>query len=194
MNNRDSESESDSDSIPFGFDLHSFTKSVKTPNATEEAPSIASDLKYENLLNKAIYKLQELRDFNDDLRVQLFLDVRRDAPTKTSVNLREIAASLKREEDHLLRYVMNELLTTGSTNQEGRLYMKGRYSKTQIQEIIKEYIELFVLCKTCLKFDDTEIQKENKMTFLKCNNCGASRHVGSIVEGYKSSGRTRSKL
>lgn len=153
--------------------------------------NMPQELQYESLLTKAMNELKMMREMKENSKFRLPLDVKRNVPTKTSINLQEISVHLRRDEDHVLKFILNELLTTGSLNQEGRLYMKGRFTKTQIQEVLREYIELFVICKSCMKSDNTELIKENKMVFLKCEGCGASRHVGGILEGYKTLGRGR---
>jgi len=194
----------DEDFVPVGFDLKDFGEESSDSSARVSAMiqreerisegNTPNELQYERLLTKAMNELRLLREAREGSKFKLPLEVKRNVPTKTSINLREIATHLKRDEDHLLKFVLNELLTTGSLNQEGKLYMKGRFTKAQIQDILREYVELFVMCKSCMKSDSTELVKENKMVFLKCEGCGGSRHVGSIVEGYKTPGRGRTRL
>lgn len=195
---------SDEDFVPIGFDLkdlndieQNYPASVSImlqENKEASSNEIPAEIQYDNLLNKAMDELKTLKEAHEGSKLKLPIEIKRCLPTKTSINLREIAIHLRRDEDHLLKFILNELLTTGSLNQEGKLYMKGRFTKVQIQEIIREYINLFVMCKSCLKSNSTELTKENKMIFLKCEGCGASRHVGNIVEGYKVKGRCRLKL
>lgn len=193
----------DDEFVPIGFDIkdfgeessdgsHHVSAMVQRQEKTADRDT-PRELQYGYLLTKAMEELRLRREAREGARFKLPLEVKRNVPTKTSINLCEIATHLRRDEEHLQKFVLNELLTTGSLNQEGKLYMKGRFTKAQIQDILREYIELFVMCKSCMKSDSTDLVKENKMTFLKCNGCGASRHVGGILEGYKTRGKGRTR-
>lgn len=178
---------SEDEFVPIGFDIKQF-ESGSDPES-EEAPEREVDkhgfpitLQYKHLLNKAMKHLEEIRQ-ETVTKSKIPLDIRKEGG-KVSFNMKEIANHLNREEDHLTKFVINELSTTGNTNSEGRLLIKGRFSKKQIQEVLKAYVDQFVVCKSCFKSDCTDIVKENRMFFLKCSLCGASRHVGNISEGY----------
>lgn len=193
----------DDEFVPIGFNIKDFGEedsdsdgpvSAMIQRQRERADGdMPRELQYEYLLTKAMGELHLQKEAREGVKFKLPLEVKRNVPTKTSINLCEIASHLRRDEAHLRKFVLNELLTTGSLNQEGKLYMKGRFTKTQIQETLREYIDLFVICKSCLKSDSTELVKESKMVFLKCSGCGASRHVGNILEGYKTQGKGRTR-
>lgn len=196
---------SDDEFVPIGFDLVSLGTKNETGGKKRGSAMVQKEekvlddnfpheLQYERLLTRAMNELKYLQEIRESSRFKLPLEVKKNVPTKTSINLREIATHLRRDEAHLQKFVLNELLTTGSLNQEGKLFMKGRFTKAQIQEILREYIELFVMCKSCMKSDSTELVRENKMAFIKCGGCGALRHVGNILEGYKIPGRVRPKF
>ena len=46
----------------------------------------------------------------------------------------------------------------------------------------------YVLCNMC-KSADTVIAKEGRLTFVRCNACGASRSVEGIKKGFQAVGR-----
>ncbi|MHA1988975.1 MAG: translation initiation factor IF-2 subunit beta, partial [Promethearchaeota archaeon] len=51
--------------------------------------------------------------------------------------------------------------------------------KDIIQKKIESYVKEYVLCKECGK-PDTKLIKEGRITFLKCEACGAKSSVKSI--------------
>lgn len=178
-------SSEDEEFIPIGYKPQSWKPQIQKDSSTPP------ELQYEHLLSTALDTLNKIK--MPTQKFKLPLDVKKDAPLKTSINLIELSTHLKRDSDHLQKFIMNELLTSGSLNSEGRLFLKGKFSKNQIQEILRDYIEMFVICKSCYKLDETELIKKNKLIFVKCNSCLAERSVGGIIEGYKTERRSRFK-
>ena len=159
-----SDSESDDEFIPIGYTPRTYTPTT-----------VRNTLDYEHLLTTALERLEKLKSPAQKFRLPL--DVRKDSPLKTSVNLIELSEILKRESDHLHKFITNELMTVGNLNNEGRLFLKGRFTKNQIQDILRNYVEVYVMCKSCLSVDDTELVKKDKLIFVKCGKCKAERSV-----------------
>lgn len=89
-------------------------------------------------------------------------------------NFKEIAQTLNRDPQHLLKFLLRELATAG--NIEGsRAIFQGRFPSYKIQEKLKRYVDEYVICPECKK-PDTRIIRERRTTFLKCDACGA-RHT-----------------
>jgi translation initiation factor 2 subunit 2 len=86
-------------------------------------------------------------------------------------NFSQIASSLNREEDHLLKYLLKELATPGEFK-NSVLILGRKVSASMINDKITRYVKEFVICKECKK-PDTKLVKEDKITFLKCQACGA---------------------
>lgn len=160
---------------------------------TSTVDGIPKELDYVKLLNLAMQQLKRDKDAEMGGRMRISLDVRREG-RKTSVNIEEIAYSLNRTKEHLVNFICNELLTTGSVNKDGRLLLAGVFLRSAIQEIIRRYIEHFVVCKVCESVGDTEIVREKKLFFLKCSKCGGARCVGNAVEGLTTKGKAKPQL
>ena len=154
---------------------------VKALAINEDYPK---ELQYINLVNEA-YSVLSKENKNKEKK-KIPLDVKREAGSKTSINIAELAEVLNRNQDHLMNFIFESLTTNGSVNMGGRLTIKGNYSRNQIQEVLKLFIEKFVACKSCEKAENTEIVKENRIYFLKCNNCNSKRSIPSVKEGYYS--------
>jgi len=87
------------------------------------------------------------------------------------INFSEIAESIRRDPKHLSKYLFKELATPG--HMEGnRLILQRKVIKSLIEKKIEGYINEFVYCKECKK-PDTHFEKSDRMTFLRCEACGA---------------------
>jgi translation initiation factor 2 subunit 2 len=85
-------------------------------------------------------------------------------------NFKAICTKLNRKVDDARDYFEKELCTTVTVNQEGSLVITGVYKQVGIMKVLDSYIKKYVTCKECSSCD-TEIIKENRLTFLKCNKC-----------------------
>jgi translation initiation factor 2 subunit 2 len=50
----------------------------------------------------------------------------------------------------------------------------------KINQKVEQYVKEFVLCKECGK-PDTELSKEDRMSFVKCLACGAKHSVRNKI-------------
>lgn len=130
---------------------------------------------YEKLLNRAIEKLSH----RTILRKERFeipkVSVTREGVRTILRNLTQISKTLNRSEDHIYKYIVKSLGTAGFVD-NGRLILQGKFSEEEIQKEIDEYVKIFVLCKEC-NAPDTELIKEERVTFLRCLACGAKQPV-----------------
>jgi len=95
-------------------------------------------------------------------------------------NFLQIASTLRRQADHLLKYVLKELATPGEIYKSGSLVLGAKIAASRINDKIKQYAHEFVLCPDCGK-PDTEIKKEGDFSFLKCSACGSKHPVKSKI-------------
>jgi len=94
-------------------------------------------------------------------------------------NFHQIADTLRRKPEHLLKYVLKELATPGNLTKTG-LIVGAKVPASRINEKIKKYANEFVLCKVCGK-PDTKVEKEGAIAYLKCSACGAKYVVRSKI-------------
>lgn len=96
---------------------------------------------------------------------------------KTTVvrNFGDVVDAINREASHLMAFLLKEVGTAG--NQEGRRALfKGRVPVKQLNDRIKNYVDIFVLCSECGR-PDTKLVKEGRTVILECEACGAHRPV-----------------
>jgi len=133
------------------------------------------DLDYEKLLERAREGLEEVMQnaerFNPPIP-----DIMHEGSKKTIIrNFSEIIDSLRRDETHLYKFLLQELGTAGSVNNR-RLVLQGRVPEKKIKDRIKSYIETFVVCQECNR-PDTSFLRTGRTLNLHCEACGAKRPI-----------------
>jgi translation initiation factor 2 subunit 2 len=94
-------------------------------------------------------------------------------------NFKQIAAYIRRNEAHFLKYLLKALAAAGSIKGD-RVILTRKISSKLINEKIQQYAQEFVLCKECGK-PDTEILKQDRLSFVHCLACGAKHSISSKV-------------
>ena len=95
-------------------------------------------------------------------------------------NFLQIASALRRDVEHLLKYVLKELATPGEIKKSGALILGTKVSASRINEKIRQYANEFVLCLECGK-PDTQIVREGELNYMKCTACGAKNFVKAKI-------------
>ena len=100
--------------------------------------------------------------------------------TKTILtNLQQISTHLRRDINHLLKFLLKELATSGAIKQN-RVILQRKISSRKINEKIQDYVKEFIICKECKK-PDTELIKDKGFTFVHCLACGAKHSVRAKI-------------
>ena len=94
-------------------------------------------------------------------------------------NFNQIVSILRREPDHLLKFLLRELATPGGM-EDSRLVLGRKISSGQINDKIEAYAKIFVLCKSCGK-PDTHIYKEDNKQIMKCTACGERNTISAKI-------------
>lgn len=119
----------------------------------------------------------------------------RDGTKKTIfTNFEETWEKLNRDKNHLISFISSELGTFVSLQDGGALVLKGKFHSRGIENILRNYIREFVLCGTC-GCAETRLERnpENRLQFILCEYCGASRSVHPIKQGYMAQTRRKKK-
>ena len=133
------------------------------------------DLDYDKLLEMAREGLEDVMQ-NAERFSPPVPDIMHEGSKKTIIrNFSEIVDSLRRDETHLYKFLLQELGTAGSVNNR-RLVLQGRVPEKKIKERIKSYIETFVVCQECNR-PDTSFLRTGRTLNLHCEACGAKRPI-----------------
>ncbi|MEM7813326.1 MAG: translation initiation factor IF-2 subunit beta [Candidatus Aenigmatarchaeota archaeon] len=92
-------------------------------------------------------------------------------------NFVEVAKALRRDPQHIAKYLFKELAVPGSVGES--LELQGKFSSEQINSRLSGYAKEFVLCGECGK-PDTQLLRQDRLWFLKCEACGARRPVRAV--------------
>jgi len=92
-------------------------------------------------------------------------------------NLLEVAKALRRTPEEILKYLSSELGCSGSYSSRIDQYiLKGDYSIPEIQRLVNQFGEDFVVCKACRDPGTKhKVSQRKKIVYLKCGACGAGR-------------------
>lgn len=129
---------------------------------------------YENLLKKAYSNITEISESSDRFTVP---EVKAYIEGKTTIfeNFAEIADTVRRDQDHILKYILGELGTSGKID-GNRAIFNGKFEITLIKAIVKGYVDDYVICSECGK-PDTRLVKDDRVQILRCDACGGHRPV-----------------
>ena len=133
------------------------------------------DLNYEKMLERAREGLEEVMS-NTERFIPPNPEILHEGSKKTIIrNFSEIVDTLRREENHIYKFLLQELGTAGTINNR-RLVLQGRVPEKKIQERMKSYINTFVVCQECNR-PDTSFLRTGRTLMLHCEACGAKRPI-----------------
>ena len=130
---------------------------------------------YEELLKKAKKNVPQAKETT---RFEIPRAVVQQTGRQTFIkNFFDIAKTLRRDPSHLAKFLFKELAVPGNLGNE--FVLQGKFSTDIVNKRIEDYVKEFVLCGECGK-PDTNMYKEGRAFFLKCEACGARRSVKHI--------------
>ncbi|MBN1502847.1 translation initiation factor IF-2 subunit beta [Candidatus Woesearchaeota archaeon] len=86
-------------------------------------------------------------------------------------NFMQIAEKLRRDPNHLLKYILKELASPGEFK-KNLVIVGSKISAKRVNEKIEEYANKYVVCKECNR-PDTKLLKHDRILSIKCSACGA---------------------
>lgn len=98
---------------------------------------------------------------------------------KTAIfNFVQICSFIRRSPENVSKFLGKELASYCKIEGD-RLVLNRKLSKEKIDDKIKLYVNKFVVCQECKK-PDTELMKDNGITFIHCLACGAKHSLGRV--------------
>ena len=132
---------------------------------------------YEKLLDEAYKKVKQIHASSDRFEIPEIRDTLEGKKT-IIVNFMQIASYIRRTPEHFQKFLLKELASAGERKGE-RLILNVKVPQEKIKQKIEEYVKKFVLCKECKK-PDTEITKEDRVSFIHCLACGAKYPISKV--------------
>ncbi|MEK6914279.1 MAG: translation initiation factor IF-2 subunit beta [Nanoarchaeota archaeon] len=133
---------------------------------------------YENLLEEAYKNLKPI-EYNGERFEIPKIEGHLEGTKTILTNMPQIVSYIRRDQNHLLKYLLKELATSGSIK-NGRLVLMRKLASQKINDKIESYCKEFVICSQCNK-PDTELIKEKGFLFMHCLACGAKHSVRSKI-------------
>lgn len=93
-------------------------------------------------------------------------------------NFYELADSLRRDPQHLLKFLLKELATSVDMREKKIIFI-GNFTHDLVDKKIDIYVKSYVICQECGK-PDTKLLKEERNSFLVCEACGAKQIVAKV--------------
>ena len=133
---------------------------------------------YESLLDEAYKKVKQIEGTGERFEIPK-IEGHIEGKKTVLTNFLQITSHLRRPVEHFQKFLLKELATQGQMEGE-RLILNNKIPSIKINQKIEEYLNEFVLCKECKK-PDTEILKEDRLSFVHCLACGAKHSIRSKI-------------
>ena len=132
---------------------------------------------YDELLKRARAQVPEVTLKHERLELpRLFVSM---VGMRTTIsNFKEVADTLDRDPQHILKFLTREM-ATAATYHDGRAIFQGKFPRDTFERLLQRYMEAFVICPVC-KRPDTTVVKEKRLSFLVCNACGAKSSIKQL--------------
>ena len=129
---------------------------------------------YEKLLEIAYKDVKQIKDNGERFEIPK-VEGRFEGKKTILTNFSQIIVQIRRDPEHFQKFLLKELATSGQREGD-RLILNNKIPSKKINQKIEQYVNEFVLCKECKK-PDTEIVKEDRLSFLHCLACGAKHPI-----------------
>jgi translation initiation factor 2 subunit 2 len=126
---------------------------------------------YENLLKRIQDKISEKKTDTGERFELPSPDVMWEGQRTILRNFMDFAKVLRREPDKVLQYLSKEFATPAERSGEKAIFV-GRREPHDFVSLLQIYVKDYLECPTC-KSPDTKIERENRISFLVCEACGA---------------------
>ena len=129
---------------------------------------------YEKLLDEAYKKVKQVDSSGARFEIPK-IEGHVEGKKTILTNFFQIATHIRRKPEHFQKFMLRELAASGQREGD-RLVLNIKVPSAKINQKIEQYVKEFVLCKECGK-PDTELIKEDRLSFVHCLACGAKHSV-----------------
>jgi translation initiation factor 2 subunit 2 len=126
---------------------------------------------YDDMLDRAVEQTPDIEEGGSRFEVPE-PEVRQEGNVTVVENYQTLVDTLDRDEDHVLKFVQNELGTAAHIDESGRARLTGGFKQHRVANALEAYTEGFVICPEC-GLPDTKLVTEKGAEMLRCDACGA---------------------
>ena len=134
---------------------------------------------YEELLKKGRSSLPQQTQESKRLEISDLKSMIVGNRTKVN-NLTEVSKTIRRDLKHIIKFLTKEVASQAVIEPDGVMF-NGKIGNILLNNKFKEYLKEFVFCHECGK-PDTNIHKEDRVTIMKCEACGARKTVTTLKQ------------
>lgn len=133
---------------------------------------------YEKLLDETYKKVKQVSSSGERFEIPK-IEGHFEGKKTILTNFFQITSHLRRKPEHFQKFILKELAASGQREGD-RLVLNIKVPSEKINKKVEQYVKEFVLCRECGK-PDTELIKEDRITFVHCMACGAKHSVRSKI-------------
>jgi|WetSurMetagenome_2_1015567.scaffolds.fasta_scaffold21883_6 translation initiation factor 2 subunit 2 len=133
---------------------------------------------YEKLLDEAYGKVKKSEGNGERFEIPR-IEGHFEGKKTILTNFSQIVSYIRRNPEHFQKFLFRELAASGQKDGD-RLVLNMNVPSAKINQKVEQYVKEFVLCGECGK-PDTELLKEDRLTFIHCLACGAKHSVRSKI-------------
>ena len=126
---------------------------------------------YDDMLDRALDETPDIEGSSDRFEIP-DPQVRQEGNVTVFENFQSTVDRLGREDEHVMKFLQNELGTSGHIDESGRARLTGEFGQRRISEAVEAYSDEFVLCPEC-GLPDTKFERDQGALLLRCEACGA---------------------
>lgn len=126
---------------------------------------------YEKLLKRIQDKISEKKSDSGERFELPVPDVMWEGQRTILRNFTDFAKRMRRDPEKLLQYLSKEFATPAERSGEKAIFV-GRREPHDFISLLQIYVKDYLECPTC-KSPDTKIERQNRISFLVCEACGA---------------------
>ena len=126
---------------------------------------------YNQLLDRAFAELPKLSQESVDFKIPEVDSLIQGGKTVVR-NISQIADKARRSSEDIAKYLTKELGTPMSIN-NNMLEISAKISQSSLNEKIRRFFEVYVICKECHKPDTHVENRDRGYIVIACEACGA---------------------
>lgn len=126
---------------------------------------------YDDMLDRGLDRTPDIEGSSERFELP-DPEVRQEGHASVFENFQRVCSALDRDEDHLLKFLQDELGTSAHIDESERARFTGDFGEGRIRDALEAYADVYVLCSEC-GLPDTDIVREQGAEILHCAACGA---------------------
>jgi translation initiation factor 2 subunit 2 len=133
-------------------------------------------MEYDDMLDRGLDETPEITAESERLDVP-DPEVRQEGNVTVFENFQAVCDELARPDEHVIKFLQNEVGTSGHIDESGRARLTGEFRASRVEAALEAYIDEFVRCPEC-GLPDTTLEREQGALLLRCEACGARSPTG----------------